>query len=87
MGLFIIWFKWTQVDFRNKYILQSLKTAYIIANSADWWNADYQTTLLGVSSIQRVYTHYQISYAPNFEKVEGAYCFGLVCPCVRPIQV
>ena len=23
-------------------------------------------------------------YAPNFEKVEGAYCFGLVRPCVRP---
>ena len=22
-------------------------------------------------------------YAPNFEKVEGAYCFGLVCPSVR----
>ena len=23
-------------------------------------------------------------YAPNFKKVEGAYCFGLVCPSVRP---
>ena len=25
-----------------------------------------------------------IYHAPNFEKVEGAYCFGLVCPSVLP---
>ena len=25
-------------------------------------------------------------YAPNFGKVEGAYCFRLVRPCVRPLQ-
>ena len=25
-----------------------------------------------------------IYYAPNFEKVEGAYCFGLVLPSVLP---
>ena len=24
-----------------------------------------------------------LNYAPNFEKVEGAYCFGLVRPSVR----
>ena len=26
----------------------------------------------------------QLFYAPNFEKVEGAFCFGLVRPCVHP---
>ena len=25
-------------------------------------------------------------YAPNFGKVEGAYCFRLVCVCVGPLQ-
>ena len=35
MGLSIICFKGTQVDFCNKYVLQSLKIALFIANSAD----------------------------------------------------
>ena len=35
MGLSIISFKGSQVDFSNKYVLQSLKIAFIIANSAD----------------------------------------------------
>ena len=35
MGLSIICFKGSQVDFPNKYVLQSLKVAFIIANSAD----------------------------------------------------
>ena len=26
---------------------------------------------------------FYFNYDPNFEKVEGAYCFGLVHPCVR----
>ena len=34
MGLSIICFKVSQVDFHNKYVLQSLKIAFIIANSA-----------------------------------------------------
>ena len=40
--LSIIWFKGSQVDFPNRYVLQWLKVAFIIANSAD---LDYQTTL------------------------------------------
>ena len=35
MRLIIICFKGSQVDFPNKYILQCLKIAFIIANSAD----------------------------------------------------
>ena len=35
MGLSIICFKGSQVDFPNKYVLQSLNIAFIIANSAD----------------------------------------------------
>ena len=35
MGLFIICFKGSQVDFPNKHVLQSLNIAFIIANSAD----------------------------------------------------
>ena len=35
MGLSIICFKGSQVDFLNKYVLQCLKIAFIIANSAD----------------------------------------------------
>ena len=35
MGLSIICFKGSQVDFCNKYVLQWLKIAFIIANSAD----------------------------------------------------
>ena len=27
--------------------------------------------------------HFGFYYAPNFEKVEGAYCFGLVRPSIR----
>ena len=48
-------FKVSQVDFTNKFVLQSLNIAFIIANSADP-NEMQQTTLLGVSSIQRVYS-------------------------------
>ena len=35
MGLSIICFKGSQVDFPNKCVLQSLSIAFIIANSAD----------------------------------------------------
>ena len=35
IGLSIICFKGSQVDLPNKYLLQSLKIAFIIANSAD----------------------------------------------------
>ena len=35
MGLSIICFKGSQVDFPNKYVLQSLNYASIIANRAD----------------------------------------------------
>ena len=35
MGVSIICFKGSQIDFPNRYVLQSLKIAYIIANSAD----------------------------------------------------
>ena len=35
MGLSIICFKGSQLDFPNKHVLQSLKIAFIIANSAD----------------------------------------------------
>ena len=35
MGLSIICFKGLQGDFRNKYVLQSLQIAFIIANSGD----------------------------------------------------
>ena len=34
MGLFIIYFKGTQVKFSNDYVFQSLKKVFIIANSA-----------------------------------------------------
>ena len=32
MGLSIIWFKGSQVDFPNKCVLQSLNIAFILAN-------------------------------------------------------
>ena len=35
MGLSIICFNGSHVEFRNKYVLQSLKIAFIIANGAD----------------------------------------------------
>ena len=35
IGLSIIYFKGSQVEFPNKCVLQSLNTAFIIANSAD----------------------------------------------------
>ena len=35
MGLPIIWFQGSQVDFPNKYVLQSLNIEFIITNSAD----------------------------------------------------
>ena len=56
MGLSIICFKESQVDFPTKYVLQSLNIAFIIANSADpdafhLVLTVFHTTLLGVSSI------------------------------------
>ena len=54
MGLSIICFKGSQVDFPDKCVLQSLNIAFIIANSADP-DKMQQTTFSGVSSIQRVY--------------------------------
>ena len=50
MGLSIICFKGSQVDFPNKCVLQSLNIAFIIANSADP-DEMQQTTLSGVTSI------------------------------------
>ena len=47
MGLSIICFKGSQVDFPNKCVLQCLNIAFIIANSADH--------LSGVYGIQWVY--------------------------------
>ena len=55
MGISIICFEGSQVDFPNKCVLQSLKIAFIIANSADPDDMQ-QTTLSGVSSLQRVYS-------------------------------
>ena len=52
-GLSIICFKGSQADFPNKCVFQSLNIAVIIANKADP-DEMKQTTLLGVSSIQRV---------------------------------
>ena len=55
--LSIVCFKVSQVDFPNKCVLQSLNIAFIIANSADAdETANYQSTLSGVSSIQRIYS-------------------------------
>ena len=48
----IICFKGSQVDFHNKCVLQSLNIAFIISKSADP-DEMQQTTLSGVSSIQR----------------------------------
>ena len=50
MGLSIICFEGSQVDFPNKCVLQSLNIAFIIANSADPDDMQ-QTTLSGVSSL------------------------------------
>ena len=38
------------------------------------------------SQVKMVFLMFGIHYAPNFEKVEVAYRFGLVCAClcVRP---
>ena len=58
--LSILCFKVSQVDFPNKCVLQSLNIAFIIANSADP-DEMQQTTLSGVSSIQRIYFPYQTS--------------------------
>ena len=55
MGLFIICFKGSQLDFPKKCVLQSLNIAFIIANSADP-DEIQQTTLSGVFSTQRVYS-------------------------------
>ena len=38
----------------------------------------------GVNPQPNKHTYEFIYYAPNIEKVEGAYCFGLVRPSVRP---
>ena len=41
----------------------------------------------GIASLRsdpQVQFYSQYNCAPNFEKVEGSCCFGLVRPCVRP---
>ena len=48
-------FKVLQVDFPNKCVLQSLKIAFIVANSADT-DEMQQTSHSEVSSIQRIYS-------------------------------
>ena len=53
--LSILFLKVSLVDLPNKCFLQSLNIAFIIANSADP-DEMQQTTLSGVSSIQRVYS-------------------------------
>ena len=57
MGLYIICFKGSQVDFPNKCVLQSLNIEFIIANSAGT-DAMQQPTKLPFqgSSIQKVYS-------------------------------
>ena len=54
MGFSIIWFKGSQVDFPNKCVLKSLN----VSNSADHdeMQETNQLPILGVSSIQRVYS-------------------------------
>ena len=55
MGLSIICFQGSQVDFPNKYVLQSLNIAFIIANNADTGDIQHcQTNIQGISSIQKV---------------------------------
>ena len=39
---------------------------------------------MGIYVIMVYYCPEDCVYAPNFEKVEGAYCFGLVRPSVSP---
>ena len=71
MGLSIICFKGSQKGFPNKYVLQSLNIAFIIENSADPDEMQRcQTTLLGVSSIQRV-------NSPLSEEFKKVICLGL----------
>ena len=55
MGLCIICFERSQVDFPNTCVLQSLNIAFIIANSA-FPDEMQQTTLSGGSGLQRVYS-------------------------------
>ena len=50
--------------------------------SYQWFNG--KATLQLIKTPKRVGR--LILYAPNFGKVEGAYCFGLVRPSVRPLQ-
>ena len=63
MGLSIIYFKGSHIDFPNKYLHQSLNIAFIIANSADPGEM-LQTTKLPFQGF-RVYKgfipHYQMS--------------------------
>ena len=55
--LSIICFNGSQVDFPNKYVLQPLKIAFIIANGAEPDEMQItKTTVLGVSNIQRLYS-------------------------------
>ena len=63
MGLFIICFKGSQVDFTNKCVLQSLNIAFIIANSADP-DEMQQTTKLSLEWFpvyKEFIPHYQMS--------------------------
>ena len=63
MGLFIICFKGSQVDFPNRCVLQSLNIIFIIANSADP-DEMQQTTELpfqGFPVYKGFIPHYQMS--------------------------
>ena len=63
MGLSIICFKGSQVDFPNKCVLQSLKIEFIIANSADTDEMQQPTKLpfQGFPVYKRFIPHYRIS--------------------------
>ena len=63
MGLSIICFKGSQVDFPNKCVLQSLNIEFIIANSADT-DAMQQPTKLpfqGFTAYKGFIPHYRMS--------------------------
>ena len=67
MGLSIICFKGSQVDFPNKYILQSLNIAFIIANSVDPDETQQASKLpfQGFPVYKGCFTRYQMSSTSN----------------------
>ena len=73
MGLPITCFKESQVDFPNKYVLQLLKIAFIIANSAE--PDEMQITKLpfwGFPIYKGFIPHYQMSSIKEFLAIRRA---------------